>query len=93
MLFSEVSQDDRFKAKPVIDVVVYRGGDAISGSIFALLSDGLGMGLAGLSLVGAAIAALWAAIALRLGRRYDADRTRSLIDSNSALPVARAQLP
>lgn len=74
-------------------MVIYRGGDAISGSVFALLSDGLGLGLAALSLVGAAIAAVWTAVALRLGRRYDADRTHSLIDPNRALPAARVQLP
>lgn len=71
MLFTEVSKDERFKAKPVIDIVVYRGGDAVSGSVFALLSEGLGLGLAAISLVGAGIAAVWGALAVYLGRRYD----------------------
>ncbi|MEL7449006.1 MAG: MFS transporter [Pseudomonadota bacterium] len=70
MLFTEVSKEERFKAKPVIDVVVYRGGDAMSASLFALLTDGLGLSLAAVSLVGAGIAALWASIGMRLGRQY-----------------------
>ncbi len=45
MLFTSVSREERFKAKPVIDVVVYRGGDAIWGSVFAFMSTGLGFGL------------------------------------------------
>lgn len=71
MLFTEVSADERFKAKPVIDIVVYRGGDAVSGSIFAFLSEGLGLGLAAISLVGAAVAAAWGSLAVYLGRQYD----------------------
>lgn len=71
MLFTEVSQEERFKAKPVIDVVVYRGGDAVSASIFALLSDGVGLGLGALSCIAAGIAVIWAALGARLGRLYD----------------------
>jgi len=71
MLFTDVTTDERFKAKPVIDIVVYRGGDAVSGSLFALLSEGFGLGLAAISIVGAAIAAIWGSLAVYLGRRYD----------------------
>ncbi len=71
MLFTDVSVDERFKSKPVIDIVVYRGGDAVSGSIFALLSEGLGLGLAAISLVGAVVAAAWGGLAVYLGRKYD----------------------
>ncbi len=71
MLFTDVSVDERFKSKPVIDIVVYRGGDAVSGSIFALLSEGLGLGLAAISFVGAGIAAAWTSLAVYLGKKYD----------------------
>lgn len=71
MLFTGVSVDERFKAKPVIDIVVYRGGDAVSGTLFALLSEGLGLGLAAISLIGAGIAATWGSLAIYLGRRHD----------------------
>ena len=71
MLFTQVTPDERFKAKPVIDIVIYRGGDAISGSLFAILTEGIGLGLAAVSLVGAGIAALWAWLALKLGHKYN----------------------
>ena len=70
MLFSQVSQEQRFKSKPVIDIVVYRGGDAVSGSLFAFLSEGLGLGLSIIAIIGAAISSLWASVAVLLGRRY-----------------------
>ena len=72
MLYTHVSKEDRFKTKPVIDIVVYRGGDAISSSLFALLTDGIGLGLAAVALVGCAIAAAWAWVGVRLGRVFDA---------------------
>ena len=71
MLFTELSQEDRFKAKPVIDIVLYRGGDALSSLAFAGLTQGLGLGLAAVALVGAGIAALWAWVGIRLGRKYE----------------------
>jgi len=71
MLFTEVSQEERFKAKPVIDVVLYRGGDALSSLAFAGLTQGLGLGLAAVALVGAGIASLWAWAGIRLGRKYE----------------------
>jgi len=76
LLFTEVSMDERFKAKAVIDVVVYRGGDALSGSLFALLTEGLGLGLAAVAAIGAAIAATWSALGLFLGRLFDASGPR-----------------
>ncbi len=78
MLFSRVSVEERFKAKPVIDVVVYRGGDAVSGTLFALLTDGVGFGMAVVSMVGAGIASVWAATGFFLGRRYQSiDESRA----------------
>ncbi len=71
LLFTQVTKDERFKSKPVIDVVVYRGGDAVSGSLFALLSEGIGMGLLFLSLIGAGISATWSICAMWLGKVYN----------------------
>ena len=71
MLFTQVSPEERFKSKPVVDVVVYRGGDAVSGTLFALLSDGVGLGLAAIAVIGAGISAIWAAVARQLGIAYE----------------------
>ena len=70
MLFTAVDRETRFKAKPVIDVVVYRGGDALSSIVFAGLTDGIGLGLGAMAAVGAGIASVWGAVGAFLGRRF-----------------------
>jgi AAA family ATP:ADP antiporter len=70
MLFTAVDRETRFKAKPVIDIAVYRGGDALSGSAFALLTDGVGFGLAAMAAIGAGIAAAWGILGIYLGRMF-----------------------
>lgn len=71
MLFTQVDKETRFKAKPVIDIVVYRGGDTITAWFFTGLTQGLGLGMAPVALVGACIAAIWAGVGLYLGRVYE----------------------
>ena len=70
MLFTAVDRETRFKAKPVIDIVVYRGGDAVSSIAFAGLTDGLGLGLAAMAAIGSGIAAVWAGTGVYLGRMF-----------------------
>jgi AAA family ATP:ADP antiporter len=62
-LFTVVPREARYKAKNFIDTVVYRGGDALSGWLFA--------GLAGAAFVAAGISALWASLGAYLGHRID----------------------
>ena len=71
MLFTCISQESRFKAKPVVDVVIYRGGDAVWSSAFALLTDGIGFGIAAMAAIGAGLAAVWAATGFALGSRFN----------------------
>jgi len=71
MLYTLVSREDRFKAKPVIDIVVYRGGDALAGWAFAGLTAALGLGMGAVAAIGAVIALVWASVGLYLGRTYD----------------------
>lgn len=75
MLFTQVSAEDRFKTKPVIDIVVYRGGDTVSSILFAVLTDGIGLGLAAVAAVGAGIAALWAWVGIKLGQNFNMNET------------------
>ena len=67
MLFTAVSRESRFKAKPVVDVAIYRGGDAVWSSAFALLTDGFSLGIGAMAAIGAGIAAIWAATGAALG--------------------------
>lgn len=86
MLFTAVDRETRFKAKPVIDIAVYRGGDAVSSIAFAGLTDGVGLGLGAMAAVGAGIAAAWAAVGGYLGRRF-ADRQPAAAGDRAAEPA------
>jgi len=77
MLFTRVDRETRFKAKPVIDIVAYRGGDTIMAWLFTGLTQGLGLGLAAVAIVGAGIAALWAIVGIYLGRWFERDEGSS----------------
>ena len=76
MLFTRVDRETRFKAKPVIDIVAYRGGDMLMAWAFTGLTQGLGLGLAAVAAVGAAIAALWAMVGIYLGRWFEQGETQ-----------------
>lgn len=71
MLFTLVDTETRYKAKPVIDIVVYRGGDMATAWLHTALRESLNMGLGGVALVGAAVAVLWTMSGAYLGRKYN----------------------
>ena len=77
MLFTLVDRESRYKTKPVIDTVVYRGGDVINGWSFAALTEGLGLGMGPVAFVGAIVAAVWALMGVILGRAYQKDQRAS----------------
>ena len=71
MLFTAVDADTRFKAKPVIDIVVYRGGDMMTAWFYTLLTTTFALGTAGIAAIASVIAGIWAGAGVFLGRRYD----------------------
>ena len=71
MLFTVVDQDSRYKAKNVIDTVVYRFGDFSSAWVSAAI---LPYGIAGLAIFGVIVSSVWFPIAYLLGKRYESDR-------------------
>ncbi len=71
MLFTQVDAETRYKAKPVIDIVVYRGGDMVTAWIHTGLKETLAFGLPGIALLGAIVAVAWATTGAYLGRRYE----------------------
>lgn len=83
MLYTTVDREARFKAKPVIDIVVYRGGDSLAGWAFAGLTTGLGLGLGPVAIVGALIALAWAYVGIRLGRQYDRPDTAATVTAGA----------
>jgi ATP:ADP antiporter, AAA family len=70
-LFTVVSREEKYKAKSLIDTFVYRGGDALSGSLYRQLTHELGAGPAAIGWLGAVISALWTVLALALGRAQE----------------------
>jgi ATP:ADP antiporter, AAA family len=70
ILFTVAGREEKYKAKNVIDIVVFRGADAVSGWLFAVLR-GAGLELALISLATVPVAAGWFALALALGRAHE----------------------
>jgi AAA family ATP:ADP antiporter len=74
MLFSIVDNETRYKVKNLIDVTIYRGGDAIAGQVQDALGKA-GWAPAFIALLGAALAVVWGLVGLFLGRAYHKDRS------------------
>jgi len=74
VLFTVLAREEKYKAKNVIDIVVFRGMDAASGWLFAALR-GAGLELGAISLATIPVTAGWLALALALGRAHER-RTR-----------------
>jgi AAA family ATP:ADP antiporter len=91
MLFTTVDRETRFKAKPVIDIVIYRGGDMLNGWAFTLLSTKLGLSLGGIAMVGSGIAVLWALTAVYLGRQFNAMSPNEIVQQNAPAAVPQAE--
>ena len=81
VLFTRVDREARFKAKPVIDIVAYRGGDMLMAWLFTGLTQGLGLGLAAVAAVGAGIAALWSLVGIYLGRWFEQEEGQPVDDT------------
>ena len=69
MLFTVLGREAKYKSKNFIDTVVFRGGDTVSGWVYAALK-GLGLGVAGLAAAAIPGAILWLAVGLWLGARH-----------------------
>jgi AAA family ATP:ADP antiporter len=74
-----VEQESRYKAKNVIDTVVYRFGDFSSAWVSAAL---LPFGVTGLAIFGAIVSLIWFPIAWLLGKWYERSRERDAEDAD-----------
>jgi ATP:ADP antiporter, AAA family len=79
MLFTVVDQESKYKAKNVIDTVVYRFGDFSSAWVSAAV---LPYGVTGLAVFGAVTSVVWFPIAYLLGKRYESVRSGDLVDGS-----------
>jgi ATP:ADP antiporter, AAA family len=67
VFFTVIGREEKYKAKNLIDVVVYRGSDALYGWVFDGL-QALGLKLGAIALVALPGAVGWLALSLALGR-------------------------
>jgi AAA family ATP:ADP antiporter len=70
VLFTVLEREEKYKAKNVIDIVVFRGSDALSGWLFTVLR-GAGLELSTISLATVPLAGAWLLLALALGRAQE----------------------
>jgi ATP:ADP antiporter, AAA family len=70
VFFTVVAREEKYKAKNLIDVVIYRGSDALSGWMFDML-QALGLKLAAIALCALPVAVGWLALSAALGRTQE----------------------
>jgi AAA family ATP:ADP antiporter len=78
VFYTVLGREEKYKAKNLIDVVIYRGSDALYGWVFDSLQV-LGLKLGGIALVAAPVAAIWLVLSAALGRAQErrAERIRA----------------
>lgn len=84
-LFSVVSDEEKYKAKPIVDVFLYRGGDVAGAGVERAIA-GAGWGLMGMAMVAAPLAVLWGGLAFMLAmaqhRRADEKHESNEVELN-----------
>jgi len=68
VLYTVLDREEKYKAKSFIDTFVYRGGDALAGWFYSLVTAG-GDPATRVVLAALPLTALWVVVCLRLGRR------------------------
>lgn len=76
MLFVVLGQEEKYKAKNVIDTVIYRSGDVLSAWAYTGL-QAIGLSLSAIAFIAVPVCGLWAWISCRLGGMQEA-RAKSL---------------
>jgi ATP:ADP antiporter, AAA family len=70
VFFTVVGRAEKYTAKNLIDVVIYRGSDALSGWAFDSL-QAIGVKLGAVALCALPVAAVWLALSAALGRMHE----------------------
>ena len=88
VFFTVLNREEKYKAKNLIDVVIYRGSDALYGWVFDSLQV-LGLKLGAIALVALPVAAGWLVLSAVLGRAQEG--RAALNDANEEVAAAVAQ--
>ncbi|WHZ11866.1 MAG: putative inner membrane protein [Burkholderiaceae bacterium] len=77
VFFTVLAREEKYKAKNLIDVVIYRGSDALYGWVYDSLQV-LGLKLGAIALCALPAAAAWFALSLALGRSQERRAARAV---------------
>jgi AAA family ATP:ADP antiporter len=81
-----VSREEKYKSKAFIDAAVYRGGDLVSGWIYAGLAF-VGLSLGTIAMLAAPVAAMWAILGIRVAAKGDV-KAAEMESEKVTMPVA-----
>jgi AAA family ATP:ADP antiporter len=84
VLYTVVGREERFKSKAFIDAAVYRGGDLVTGWIYAGMVA-VGLGVSAIALVTVPVMAVWVVVGLSLGKAQE-ERVRSMKEEGGSIP-------
>jgi AAA family ATP:ADP antiporter len=70
VFYTVLGREEKYKAKNLIDVVIYRGSDALHSWVFDGL-QAIGLKLGAIALVSAPVAAIWLILSTALGRAQE----------------------
>jgi ATP:ADP antiporter, AAA family len=76
VFFTVVGREEKYKAKNLIDVVIYRGSDALYGWVYESL-QALGLKLGAIALCALPVAAVWLVLSTALGRTQERLATKT----------------
>jgi AAA family ATP:ADP antiporter len=72
MLYLPTTREEKYKAKQVTDTIVVRAGDVLAAATVFVGSSLLSLSVTQFALISVLLAAVWFAVALRLGREFQA---------------------
>jgi ATP:ADP antiporter, AAA family len=88
VFFTVLDREEKYKAKNLIDVVVYRGSDALYGWVFDSLQT-LGLKLGAIAIVALPFAACWLVLSTALGRVQESRAATLVPAENPAMQGER----
>jgi len=81
VLYTVLGREEKYKAKNLTDVVIYRGSDALYGWVFDSF-QALGLKLGAIALIAAPVSAVWFVLSTALGRAQE--RRVKAMEGNAA---------
>ena len=87
VMYTQTTPDEKYTVQNFVDTVVYRGGDAVSGWLFAMLSGGVGFASAWVPAVALPLAFAWYHTAHKMGQSYEAKES---LDAKQRIEALKA---